>query len=104
MLSRSRSCAMRRRPRSRAARRWPASAAGWRRSPEAGVTALSVIAGEPWDDFALLDSGHGRKLERYGSYRFIRPEPQAMWAPAAAEWQADGEFVAASDDDGGGRW
>jgi len=68
------------------------------------VTALSVIAGEPWDDFALLDSGHGRKLERYGSYRFIRPEPQAMWAPAAAEWQADGEFIAASDDDGGGRW
>jgi 23S rRNA (cytosine1962-C5)-methyltransferase len=68
------------------------------------VTALSVIAGEPWDDFALLDSGHGRKLERYGSYRFIRPEPQAMWAPAAAEWQADGEFIAASDDEGGGRW
>jgi 23S rRNA (cytosine1962-C5)-methyltransferase len=67
------------------------------------VTTLGVIAGEGWDDFGLVDSGHGRKLERYGPYRLIRPEPQAMWAPAG-EWQADGEFIAASDEDGGGRW
>lgn len=68
------------------------------------MAALSVIAGDGWDDFALLDSGHGRKLERYGAYRLIRPEAQARWAPAAAEWQADGEFISASDEDGGGRW
>jgi 23S rRNA (cytosine1962-C5)-methyltransferase len=65
---------------------------------------ILTLAGEPWPDFALLDSGHGRKLERYGRFRFVRPEPQAMWAPAAADWQADGEFVGASDDEGGGRW
>jgi len=52
----------------------------------------------------LLDSGHGRKLERYGGYRFIRPEPQAMWAPRLADWDAHGEFVPGSDEDGGGRW
>ncbi len=40
-----------------------------------------LLTGEGWDDYALLDSGHGRKLERYGDYRFIRPEPQAMWTP-----------------------
>jgi 23S rRNA (cytosine1962-C5)-methyltransferase len=68
------------------------------------MAALSVIAGEGWDDFALLDSGNGRKLERYGPYRLIRPEAQALWSPAAADWTADGEFISASDEDGGGRW
>nr|WP_255536536.1 class I SAM-dependent methyltransferase [Pacificimonas pallii] len=52
----------------------------------------------------MIDSGHGRKLERYGPYSFIRPEPQAMWAPATGDWQADGEFLPAADADGGGRW
>ncbi|GLV28684.1 methyltransferase [Sphingobium sp. TomTYG75] len=65
---------------------------------------LDTLIGEPWADYGLLDSGHGRKLERYGRYRFIRPEPQAMWAPASADWQADGEFVPGSDEEGGGRW
>lgn len=63
-----------------------------------------LMAGAPWADYGLIDSGRGRKLERYGPYRFIRPEPQAMWAPAQTYWEADGEFVPASDEDGGGRW
>lgn len=65
---------------------------------------LTTLIGEPWADYGLVDSGDGRKLERYGPHRFIRPEPQAMWAPAQAEWDADGEFVPARDDEGGGRW
>lgn len=65
---------------------------------------LSTIVAEPWADYGLADSGGGRKLERYGPYRFIRPEPQAMWAPAAGAWRADGEFVGGADADGGGRW
>lgn len=64
----------------------------------------ATIAGAGWDDYALIDSGAGRKFERYGRYRFIRPEPQAMWTPALADWDADGEFLPASDEDGGGRW
>lgn len=63
-----------------------------------------LMVGEGWADFALLDSGHGRKLEQYGPHRFIRPEPQAMWAPRTADWRADAEFVPGSDEDGGGRW
>ncbi len=63
-----------------------------------------LMAGEGWADYGLVDSGHGRKLERYGPHRFIRPEPQAMWAPRQQDWQADGEFVPGSDEDGGGRW
>ncbi len=65
---------------------------------------LDILVGEPWADYGLVDSGHGRKLERYGRYRFIRPEPQAMWAPASDDWQADGEFIPGSDEEGGGRW
>ena len=65
---------------------------------------LTTLITEPWDDYGLVDSGHGRKLERYGRFSFIRPEPQAMWAPASANWEADGDFIGASDEDGGGKW
>ena len=63
-----------------------------------------VLAGEGWGDYALVDSGHGRKLERYGPYRFIRPEAQALWSPRLTDWRAHGEFVPGADEDGGGRW
>ena len=67
------------------------------------MTPIALI-GEPWADYGLVDSGDGRKLERYGPYRFIRPEPQALWHPASNAWDADAEFIPASDEDGGGRW
>jgi len=65
---------------------------------------LDTLIGEPWADYGLIDSGHGRKLERYGCFRFIRPEAQALWAPAGNDWHAQAEFVPGSDEDGGGRW
>lgn len=68
------------------------------------TVALETLVAEPSKDFALIDSGDGRKFERCGPYRFIRPEPQAMWAPSHGDWQADGEFIGGSDEDGGGRW
>ena len=63
-----------------------------------------TLISEPRSDYTLIDSGNGRKYESYGDRHFIRPEPQAMWAPALEEWPADAEFVPGSDDDGGGRW
>jgi 23S rRNA (cytosine1962-C5)-methyltransferase len=60
-----------------------------------------------WTDYALLDSGHGRKLERYGRYRVVRPEEQAIWRPrrSAAEWEAaDATFVGIGEDEADGRW
>ena len=65
---------------------------------------LVTLIGEPWADYGLIDSGDGRKLERYGRFRFIRPEAQALWSPASADWRADAEFVPGSDEEGGGRW
>ena len=63
-----------------------------------------ILSGEGWADYGLIDSGHGRKLERYGPHRFIRPDAQALWTPRATRWASDGEFVPGSDEDGGGRW
>src|SRR5690606_42043759 len=62
------------------------------------------MEGAGWADYGLVDSGHGRKLERYGRYRFIRPESQALWSPRLTDWDAEGGVVPGSDEDGGGRW
>jgi len=63
-----------------------------------------IMEGKAWPDYALIDSGYGRKLERYGDYRFIRPEAQALWSPRQDDWSAHGEFVPGADEDGGGQW
>ena len=65
---------------------------------------LQTLIAEPWSDWGLIDSGNGRKLERYGPYTVVRPEPQAMWAPADDDWDPDATFVPGSDEEGGGRW
>jgi 23S rRNA (cytosine1962-C5)-methyltransferase len=67
------------------------------------MTPITLI-GESWADYGLIDCGAGRKFERYGDYRFIRPEPQALWMPALETWDGDGEFTPGSDEDGGGQW
>lgn len=64
-----------------------------------------LMVGKGWEaGYQLLDSGNGRKLEKFGPYNFIRPDPQALWQPRAKRWSASGEFVPGSDEDGGGRW
>ena len=68
------------------------------------MSQLLTLVTEPWDDYALIDCGDGRKYERFGPIRTVRPEPQAMWAPASKDWDAHAEFVPASDADGKGQW
>lgn len=60
-----------------------------------------------WPDYALLDMGNGRKLERYGERTLVRPEPQALGTCALPEEQwlsADAVFTGNDDEDGAGRW
>ena len=38
-----------------------------------------------WSDYALEDSGNGEKLERFGKYLLIRPEPKALWDKTLSE-------------------
>ena len=65
---------------------------------------LVTLVAEPWPDYGLIDCGLGRKFERYGPVTVVRPEPQAMWAPAQSDWDPDATFVPGSDEEGGGRW
>lgn len=41
-----------------------------------------------WKDYELIDSGDFSKLERFGKYVMIRPEPKALWKKSLsdAEW------------------
>lgn len=58
-----------------------------------------------WGDYALVDSGQGRKLERYGRHTVVRPEPQCVWEPRDADAfdRADALFDPQGEDDDG-RW
>ncbi len=65
---------------------------------------LELITSPDWSDYALIDSGNGQKLEQFGPYRLIRPEPEAIWQPAQSqkEWErAHGIFVATAEKNGG---
>ena len=55
------------------------------------------------DDYELLDSGDGRKLERFGAVTLARPCSQAMWRPRLpeSEW---GRASASFDREDGNRW
>jgi 23S rRNA (cytosine1962-C5)-methyltransferase len=66
-----------------------------------------ILETRPTADYALIDSGNGRKLERYGPYLIERPEGQAIWQPAlaASEWaKADAVFTGNTEEEGMGRW
>ncbi|MDR3507739.1 MAG: class I SAM-dependent methyltransferase [Caulobacteraceae bacterium] len=68
--------------------------------------APSVMRTRGWGDYALLDSGGGRKLERYGPYTVVRPEPQCLWAPrlSPADWEGADAVFDPTDEDEAGRW
>jgi len=67
---------------------------------------LLLLTSPEWKDYALLDSGNGLRLERYGSQTLIRPDPEAVWQPAlpASTWDsAHAQFVP-SPEENGGHW
>jgi 23S rRNA (cytosine1962-C5)-methyltransferase len=59
-----------------------------------------------WSDYALLDSGAGRKLERYGPWTVVRPEGQCLWSPrlGAEAWSRADAVFEAGDEEDAGRW
>lgn len=67
---------------------------------------LVLLSPSDWADYALMDSGAGAKLERFGPYSFIRPEPQALWSPALPpeQWNAADALFQGGDGEEGGKW
>ena len=60
---------------------------------------------DKWRDYELIDSSDGERLERWGNYTLIRPDPQVIWKDAKKSklWQsADASYHRSSK--GGGSW
>lgn len=71
------------------------------------MSAPLILITKGLDDYALVDSGQGRKLERFGTLLLDRPEEQAIWTPrlSRSEWEkADAVFTGDVDEEGAGRW
>ena len=66
----------------------------------------SVMRTTGWGDYELIDSGSGRKLERYGRFRVVRPEPQCLWAPRLPDqdWAAAEATFDPEGEEDTGRW
>jgi 23S rRNA (cytosine1962-C5)-methyltransferase len=70
------------------------------------ISHLSLTTSPGFPDYALLDSGGGRKLERFGTIIVDRPEPQALWTRAHPDqWtKAHALFSASGEDEEKGKW
>ena len=68
-------------------------------------TPFTLLESSNWTDYALIDSGDGLKLERFGKYVFVRPEAQAMWKRSLdAEWNNAHAVFVPSGEESGGHW
>lgn len=65
---------------------------------------MLLLSPQNFNDYELIDVGHFEKLERFGKYITIRPEPQAVWdktlSPAEWEKRAHIKFVPRSSSSG----
>lgn len=60
---------------------------------------------DKWRDYELLDCSGGEKLERWGRYLLVRPDPQVIWNTPRSHpgWKhPDARYMRAST--GGGQW
>jgi len=56
---------------------------------------LQTIIAPFWDGYELLDSGEGERLERFGIFKVVRPDANALWARSdRANWKhPDAHFI-----------
>src|SRR5215207_6977036 len=65
----------------------------------------TLLESSRWNDYALIDSGDGLKLERFGRYVFVRPESQAMWKRTLdSEWKNAHAVFQPTGEESGGHW
>ena len=63
-----------------------------------------MFIADKWKDFAVLDTGGGEKLERWGEYFLARPDPQVIWPRGAARQWARAQAHYQRSERGGGAW
>lgn len=64
-----------------------------------------MIKADLWNDYALLDTSDGMRLEKWGKYTLVRPDPQVIWGGVQRHpmWKkADALYHRSSS--GGGSW
>ena len=57
---------------------------------------MKTLFTKGWGDYELLDSGNGKRLERFGKYIISRPDPQAIWKSNLTDtnWEkADAKYL-----------
>jgi 23S rRNA (cytosine1962-C5)-methyltransferase len=68
----------------------------------------NIITLQPqyFSDYELLDCGNFEKLERFGKYVTIRPEPQALWKPqwSRQEWEKRAHLKFNPTSSSSGKW
>lgn len=60
---------------------------------------------DQWKDYQVIDTSNGEKLERWGDYLLVRPDPQVIWNTPKKEqgWkQPNGHYYRSAK--GGGEW
>ena len=71
-------------------------------------TDVPEILSPDWEDYELVDCGGFEKLERFGRYVTVRPEPQAIWHKSLPEeeWErmASAVFRRDANSEERGRW
>jgi 23S rRNA (cytosine1962-C5)-methyltransferase len=76
--------------------------------PKSHISISSIPLESPsrWQEYQLLDSGNGFKLEQYGAYHMVRPEAEAVWTPALSdsEWNKADAVYRPSQEENGGHW
>lgn len=56
---------------------------------------MIILSTKGFEDYELLDTGDGNRLERFGEYTIQRPDPQAIWKKSQPQnkWEnADAKF------------
>jgi 23S rRNA (cytosine1962-C5)-methyltransferase len=64
-----------------------------------------MIAADLWRDYELLDCSDGERLERWGKYILVRPDPQVIWRGRRVHplWKSP-DAVYTRSKSGGGSW
>ncbi len=59
---------------------------------------------QEWKDYQILATSNGEKLERWGKYTLLRPDPQVIWKGADLKYfgNVDGHYIRGNS--GGGYW
>lgn len=67
---------------------------------------IQSLSPQNWEDYELIDCGNFEKLERFGQYITIRPEPQAVWDSAMPmkEWEKMAHVKFKSKSSSAGEW